>query len=94
MKTHGRTPNAIAQPQTVTVRRSPGAHRANSTARTAGGILILTLVAGGAGAAAAGSLGHNGPGQATGHRPAGNVHVATGVGATIVYKKPNRPWMP
>lgn len=94
MKTHGRIPNAVVQPQTVTVRRSPGAHRANSTARTAGGILILTLVVGGAGAAAAESLGHNAPGQATGHRPAGSVHVATGTHATIVHKKSNRPWLP
>ena len=94
MKTHGRILNAVAQPQTVTVPRSPGAHRANSTARTAGGILILTLGVGGAGAAAAGTLGHNGPGQASGHRPAGNVHVATGRHATIVHKKSNRPWMP
>jgi len=94
MKTHGRIVNAVSQPQTVTVPRSPGAHRANSTARTAGGILILTLVVGGAGAAAAGSLGHNGPGQASGHRPAGSVHVAPGAHGTIASKKGDRPWLP
>jgi hypothetical protein len=94
MKTHGRIPNAAALPRTATVPRSPGAHRANSTARTAGGILILTLVAGGAGAAAAGSLGHNGAGQARGDQPVGSAHVATGAHATIVHNKPDRPWMP
>jgi hypothetical protein len=76
MKTHGRIPYTVAQPHTVTTRHSPGAHRANPAARTAGGILILTLVAGGAAAVTAESLGHGNAGHASGHHAAMTTHIA------------------
>jgi hypothetical protein len=95
MKTHGRIPYTVAQPHTVTTRRSPGAHRANPAARTAGGILILTLVVGGASAVTAESLGHGNADHASGHQSASPVHIVRpvhkpggliGVGVTA-------PWM-
>ena len=95
MKTHGRIPYTVAQPHTVTTRRSAGAHRANPAARTAGGILILTLVVGGASAVTAESLGHGNAGHASGHQSASPVHVVRPVHGTggLVGVGITAPWM-
>jgi hypothetical protein len=95
MKTHGRIPYTVAQPHTVTTKRSPGAHRANPAARTAGGILILTLVVGGAAAVTVESLGHGNADHANGHQSASTVHVAKTAhpGGELGFLGVTAPWM-
>jgi hypothetical protein len=87
MGKHRRILHDVTPARTVPVQGLAGTLRADSPIRTARGILILALAAGGLGVGAATSAGLSSADHASSHQPTGNVHLAAGTHAA------SKPWI-
>jgi hypothetical protein len=86
MKAHRWTQYVARHARTVPDESLAEAPRADSLARTARGMVIMSLVIGGLGAGAAASSGHASADHVNGHQQTGNIRL-------MVLKTANRPWI-
>lgn len=86
MKAHRWTQYVARHARTVPDESLAGAPRTDPLARTARGMVILSLVIGGLGAGAVASPGHVSTDHANGHQQTGNIRL-------MVLKTANRPWI-
>jgi len=89
MKAHRWTQHVAKHARTVPAESLAEAPRTDPLARTARGMVILSLVIGGLGAAAAASPGHVSADHANGHQQTGDIRLM----ASTVLHTANRPWI-
>jgi hypothetical protein len=92
MKTNKSIPSAYTQERAVPVEGKAEAPRTDPLVRTAHGILIMALVLGCLGGAAATASEHAG-GHANALQPGGSIRVGTSVEVKHHHHIVNRPWM-